>query len=522
MRPYYDFLDIDTVRYKVNGQKRLFASTVRELPLFDPQQWLVAWAQRMLLFTHGYGIVAAPLEGISPQGEPVYDSDSLPPKATVPALRPGNNAIYYGEGSELNAITNANRIASTTTPPSGRAEVEFPAASGRREDGLASQESRVRLQERRDIRPEQSDPDVLFSDLFDSDTRFHYERTPMLRVKEVAPFLYADTDAYAVSTNENINWMINGMTHTDHYPFSAMVDLGDKAFRRSPEHASPVKANYVKDSVKMTLDAYTGELNFYKWKDEPLINTWATIYPSLFKEKSEMPPQLAEQVQYPPQLFHVQFDDLYWYYHMENPLDFYSFEDAYDDADEVLGAIIDEGDAITFSMEPYYWLADTGKSLPATKDRDQFSMSMAFTPEGALNLRAITTAYQEGDDYGRLSVLQVPKGHFVPGPEQADAATDQDSFISQQFTLWTRLGLEVIRGQTMPLVVDREVLYVEPIFIRSKQNPIPQMKRVVVVYRGNAAMGRTLEEALRSAVSGIEPGDLAFAPTPDDLTGGRP
>jgi uncharacterized membrane protein (UPF0182 family) len=200
------------------------------------------------------------------------------------------------------------------------------------------------------------------------------------------------------------------------------------------------------------------------------------------------------------QLFHVQFDDLYIYYHMTDPLTFFSFEDAFDDGDEVVGPVLDQGRAITFSLEPYYWIAETGSDLPASSDETQFALSMVFTPEGALNLRSIITAYQEGDDYGRLSMLRVPKGEYFPGPEQADSAIDQDSFISQQIGLWNRRGLEVIRGHTTPLVVEGEVLYIEPLFIRSKQNPVPQMKRVVVVYRGTAGMGRNLEEALDSAL----------------------
>jgi uncharacterized protein len=190
-----------------------------------------------------------------------------------------------------------------------------------------------------------------------------------------------------------------------------------------------------------------------------------------------------------------------------------SWEDVFDDADEVKGDLLDEGDAIRFSIEPYYWVAETGVDLPASSDRYQFALSMAFTPEGAKNLRAIATAYMDGADYGRLSVLQVPKGLFYPGPEQADAAIDQDAFISQEISLWNRLGLDVIRGHTTPLVVGGEVLYVEPLFIKSAQNPVPQLKRVVVVFRGDAAMGRTLEEALRLAVAGDqEDALLAGAP----------
>ena len=288
--------------------------------------------------------------------------------------------------------------------------------------------------------------DIFFSDLIDDGTRVHYFRTPMERIKHVAPFLYTDSDPYAVTRGDGISWMLNGMTTTTRYPYSVRSELGDKSDRRTPDPQPTRWVNYVRDSVKATVDAYTGQIDLYKFADEPIINTWADVYPDLFKEREEMPAPLREQVQYPPQLMHVQFDDVYIYSHMKDPLTFFSHEDDYDDGDEVVGPILDDGRAITFSIEPYYWTAETGEDLPASSSETQFAQSLIFTPENALNLRAIATAYQDGEDYGRLSMLEVPKGTFFQGPEQADAAIDQDAFISQQIGLWTRLGLDVIRG----------------------------------------------------------------------------
>jgi uncharacterized membrane protein (UPF0182 family) len=173
-------------------------------------------------------------------------------------------------------------------------------------------------------------------------------------------------------------------------------------------------------------------------------------------------------------------------------------EDMWDDADEVLGPVMDKGHAIRFSIEPYQWMAKTGGDLPASKEETQFVRSMVFTPEKALNLRAIVSAYQDGEDYGRLVSLQVPKGHYHIGPEQAESILDQDPEISTQFTWWTRMGCEVIRGHMNTLVVDGEVIYVEPIFLRSQQNPLTQMCRVAVVMRGKAAMEENLDKAIRS------------------------
>jgi len=251
--------------------------------------------------------------------------------------------------------------------------------------------------------------------------------------------------------------------------------------------------------VKATVDAYTGAVRFYRISDDPITRTWAGVYPDLFTPDSAMPGGVRAHLLYPVQLFHIQFDDIYKQYHMTNPIEFFNMEDAWDDADEVLGPLIDRGRAITFSTEPYHWMAETGTgSLPAAERRTQFALSMAFTNEKALNLRAIATVYQDGSDYGRIVVLTVPKAHYILGAEQADAAIDQDPIISQNITWWNRLGNDVIRGHTTTLLVGNDVIYLEPLFTRSQQNPVTQLKRVVVVFRGVPRMGATLEEAFRA------------------------
>jgi uncharacterized membrane protein (UPF0182 family) len=237
-----------------------------------------------------------------------------------------------------------------------------------------------------------------------------------------------------------------------------------------------------------------------------VIETWARIYPGVMTDGEAMPEGVRAQLTYPIHLFHIQFDDIYIYYHMNEPMYFFNMEDQWDDGDEVLGPILDNGKAITFSVEPYYSLLETGKGgVPAAKgDPVQFAVGLVFTPEKALNLRAIPLVYQDGEDYGRVIVLQVPKGIYSIGPEQADATIDQNPTISEQISWWNRLGTDVIRGHTSTLVVDGEVIYVEPIFIRSQQNPVTQLRRVAVVFRGVVRMGETLEEALRAAVEAYE------------------
>lgn len=499
LRPYYDFLDVDTTRYYVNGIERMFASAVRELPLNEPKPWLAWWGQLNVLFTHGYGLVMSMVQDATAEGEPVYDSANIPPEVKQPEIDVRNPAVYYGEGAGSMAFSDVANVPEHDYPTDqGRAQTRFPAnldAGIEVDSGLKRAVLGYKAR---------SFMDFFFSDLIKpGKTRAHLFRTPLERMERIAPFLFFDRDPYAVTGGERINWMVNGMSVTDRYPYSMTGDLGDKSARQSPLAAwAPGRwVNYARDSVKVTIDAYTGAVSLYKWQADPVLDMWQDVYPDLLKPKEQMPPRLKEQVQYPPQLLHTQMDDHYIYTHQKDPLTYFSQEDVYDDADEVVGPVLGEGRQITFSKEPYYWIAKPGDSqMPPSSEETQFTQSMIFTPENALNLRAIVNVYQDGDDYGKISVLEIPKGKFFPGPEQADSVIDQDPFISQQAALWTRRGLELIRGHTTPLLVNGEIIYVEPFFIRSKQNPLPRLKRVIVVLRGEAYMGETFEAALRASI----------------------
>jgi uncharacterized membrane protein (UPF0182 family) len=503
LRPYYDFLDVDVARYTIDGRATLVTSAVRELPLLEPQPWLAFWGQRFVLFTHGYGLVAAPVGAVSSSGGPEYVSSEIPPVTTDAAIETQQASVYYGEGAGTIGFSNVR----------GLAELDFPTAQDRADVVLPTDvDAGIRMDSwlkrlafawgTRELFGLQSFVDLAMSDLITHDTRIHYRRQPLDRLATVAPFLFLDADPYAVATGDGITWMVNGMTVTDRYPYSAFGELGDKSVRRGPFPGEPRRVNYAADSVKATVDAYTGAVTLYRISDEPVIATWAAIYPDLFTPATEMPDAVRAHLQYPPQLFHVQFDDLWIYYHVTDPIAFFNQEDVFDDADEVLGPMHMPGKGITFSMEPYPSIIETGTAFPGSERQLQFAWSQIFTPEAARNLRAIITVYQDGEDYGRLSMLQLPKGSFVLGPEQAEAVIDQDDEIAQQFGFWNATGVEVIRGYLTPLIIDGELIYIEPVFIRSEQNAFPQLSRVVAVARGEAAMGETLTDALQQVFGG--------------------
>ena len=503
LRGYYNFLGVDPVRYQIGGQAHLLASSVREVPLVEPKPWLSWWGQRFLLFTHGHGLVMAPVGDKDKNGQPVYASSGIPIQATAPALTQPQPAVYYGEGSGSMAYSDVRHLQELDYATNeGRATVEYPQSvkAGVKIDSLLKRivfgwRSRQLFQ-------------IVFSNLVTSHTRVHYYRTPMERVERVMPFLYFDTNPYAVAAQGGITWMVNGIAATDRYPYSARGMLGDMSDERTTAPRPFQRANYVRDAVKATINAYTGQVTFYAVSNDPIMRTWESVYPGLFAAKGAMPTTARQQVMYPIHLFQAQFDQMYVNYHMKDALTFYNLEDRWQTGEQVLGPILPAGGPqITFPIPPNYWIADTGGGLlPGSSVDQQLAMSMVFTNQAsAMNLRAVTGVYMSGSDYGKLWELTTPKGTYSIGPGQADAAIDQDSFISQQVGFWTRRGIDAIRGQMSSVIVKGELVYVEPLFITSKQNPVPQLKRVLVVTRARAAMGRNLPEALTLAENNQAP-----------------
>jgi len=505
LRPYYHFISVDNVRYRVDGEKRMFVSAVRELPTIGfagPREWLRHWGSAALMLTHGLGLVMSPVNELKPEGGPEYVVSNIPPKATHAAFE-AEPRIYFGEGAKDDYILTDIRHLKELDQPTRQFRSESvyapPVPSGIAVDSIFKRI--VLALYTADINQ------FLFSEFVDSDrTRVHFFRTPLQRVATVAPFLFLDSNVFAFVADRKVLWMINGLTTTDAYPYSFRERLGDKADERGVEKVQERTINYGEDSVKITLDAYTGQLRFYKVADDPIVDAWARIYPRLFEPASSMPEPVAAQLNYPLQWFHIQFDDIYKRYHQQHPLEFYNAEDLWDDADEVVGSLgrgltefgtTDQG---TFSYEGYDVLLDPadlpGQALGTDGDL-QFAKLMPFTPEGARNLRSLVVALQDPGEYGRLLNLRVPQGVFVHGPEQADTLIDDDSQVNQQITLWVRHGSEVVRGHTLLLPVAGDLVYVEPLWIVSLQNQLPQVKLVSVVYRGRTTMATTLAEALR-------------------------
>lgn len=506
LRPYYKFLSVDGVRYTIDGQKRMFASAVRELPslsLVGQQEWLKYWGSAALLFTHGMGLVMSPVNEVDEAGSPTYAASEVPPRVTHEALE-HEPRIYFGEGAKdeyvLTDIRHLKEFDFATAQ--GREEFTFP---GDLTDGIRLDSLFKRLMfavHTRDVTA------FLFSRYIDPErTRVHIRRTPIARIRNLAPFLFLDSNSYAFIADKRVLWMVNGLTTTDQYPYSFPEVLGDKADERAVEKFPERVINYAEDAVKITVDAYTGRVRLYKMSDDPMITTWARIYPDLFEPASAMPVSVEAQLTYPLQWFHIQFDDIYKRYHQRDPIEFYNVEDLWDDADDTLGSLgrglsgFGTGDQMTFSYEGYDVLLDPA-DLPAGvrigKPGDlQYAMLMPFTPEAGRNLRGLIVALQDPSNYGRLIDLRVPQGMFVPGPEQIDAYIDNDRPVHQQVTMWIRHASEVMRGRTLLLPVAGDLVYVETIWVNSLQNDLPQLKLVALRYHDRITSGATLEAAIQ-------------------------
>jgi len=505
LRPYYDFLSVDGVRYSVGGEKRMYVSAARELPsvaFVGPQEWLRYWGSAALLLTHGMGLVMSPVNQVDAGGGPVYTSSNIPPEVSDAALA-HEPRIYFGEALKDDYVLTGVR---------GLQEFDYATDQFREEftfpedlvDGIPVSSWFHRLV----FALQTGDfTAFLFSRYIDHDrTRVHILRTPVARAASIAPFLFLDSNVYAFIADGRIQWMINGLTTTDRYPYSFPEILGDKADERAVEPVPERRVNYAEDAAKITLDAYSGEIRFFKVADDPIIDTWARIYPDLFEPLEAMPQSAQAQLTYPLQWFHLQFDDIYKRYHQRDFIEFYNVEDLWDDADETLGSIgrglsgFGTTDQMTFSYEAYDALIDP-VDFPAGVDAGsagdlQFVRMMPFTPEGARNLRSLVLAFQDPGNYGRLLSLQIPQGSFVPGPEQVDAYIDNDRPVHQQVTMWIRHGSEVIRGSTLLLPIQGDLLYLETLWANSLQNGLPQLKIFAVRYHDRITSAATLEEAI--------------------------
>jgi hypothetical protein len=460
IRTYYDFNSVDNDRYVINGKYRQVMLSARELNTENmPNR---SWVNERLFFTHGYGLTLGPVNQVTTEGLPVLFIRDLPPVSTVD-LRLDEPSIYYGEVSSSYALVKT-RQQEFHYPRGDDNVTTFYTGTGGVPVGSFWRRLLFSLRF--------TSTDILFTNQLTADSRILFHRRIAERVALIAPFLKFDSDPYPVISTGRLYWIQDAYTTSENYPYS------------TPAQTRSGSVNYIRNSVKIVIDAYNGTTMFYLAEPtDPIALTIGKIFPGLLHPLSEMPTGLRQHVRYPEDIFKIQ-TAIFTTFHMTNPQVFYNKEDQWQ------LPTLDTGQNAT-AMQPYY----TIMRLPGEKQTEFIEM-LPFTPRLKDNLSAWMVARSDGDHYGHLLVFQFPKQKIVYGPRQIVGRINQDQLISPQITLWNQQGSEVIWGTLLVIPVDESLLYVRPLYLRSPEGRIPELKRVIVAYQSKIVMAETLNQAL--------------------------
>ncbi len=506
LRRYYTFTDVDIDRYRINDEQRQLMLSARELDvtLFGDTR---SWTNERLVYTHGFGITAVPVDAVTPQGTPDYLVSGIDTESQVPI---GEPRIYFGE------VTDTYIVTGTTT-----AEFDHPLdtdVSG--EAGTTtvwSGDSGVGIDNllvRALFALRFGDFNLLISGQLTDDSQILFRREITERVNEVAPFLAYDADPYLVSADDRLLWVMDAYTLSARYPNAQPL----------PAQSPLAGANYVRNSVKVVVDAYTGEMRFFLADpDEPIAAAYARIFPSLFEPLSAMPDGLEAHLRYPEDLFTAQ-NEMFRFYHLQateaGATTFYNEDDRWAIPEDVVKG---NGEP----MEPYY----VSMRIPG-EDEAEFALIQPVVPEGRPNMIAWVAARMDPGHYGERIAFQFPTQTTTQGPVQVEARINQDDTISEQFTLWTNAGSRVVRGNLLVLPIgDDGLLYVEPIFLQAEGAPFPEFVRVIMADQRRVAFADTVEEGIAQLLGeaappppepGPEPPEPGESPEPSPSPGESP
>ena len=469
-RLYYDFLSVTTDRYVIDGQLRQVMLSTREISAEKLPQEAQRWVNRHLQFTHGYGIAMSPVTEVDSGGRPAFFVKDVPPQGEIPLERP---EIYYGLKSLDSMIVNTRMQ-----------EFNYPGSDGpvytsyEGEGGVTLNSLFRRLLYAWQFR----DLNILISGEIEPESRIQYRRTVAERFNVLAPFLLRDENPYVVVADGRLSWIQDAYTVTDRYPYST-------EWQRH--------FNYIRNSVKVVVDAYEGSVDFYiADSSDPLIQTYQRIFPELFKPLEEMPDHLKPHLRYPLGLFTIQVQMLLQY-HMQDAGVFYNREDQW-------SLPLQTSFGRTSTLVPYYIVA----RLPG-EDREEFLLIQPFTPVDRHNLVAWIAARSDGSHYGEIVLFRFPPGRHVDGPNQVEARIDNDAIISEQFTLWGQVGSEVSRGILLVIPLEDSILYAEPVFLKPEALEFPELRRIILADATKVVMHPTLEGSIQALVGDLPPAVLA-------------
>jgi hypothetical protein len=462
IRTYYKFSSIDNDRYTIDGKYGQVMLSARELSYDDlPSK---SWINEKLVFTHGNGVALAYVSKITPAGLPEFIVKDIPPASITKSIKISTPEIYFGE------LTGSYAIANTRIP-----EFSYPTAEGnvygsyKGSGGVALSSPLKRLA----FAAHFKDAKILLSSDITRESRILYFRNITERVRKITPFLSLDQDPYIVISDAGkLFWMIDAYTVSTRLPYSRQLRN---------------KLNYMRNSVKVTIDAYNGAINYYlSDPDDTIAKTYNAIFPGLFKDLSAMPEDLRKHIRYPREFFKTQAS-LYATYHMDDPKTFYNKEDLWEIPSHA-----------EKSMEPYYLIM----KIPEEKS-EEYVLLAPYTPAKRDNLAAWLAARCDVPNYGKLIVYTFPRDRLVYGPRQVDARIDQNSYISQQLTLWGQRGSQVIRGSLLIIPIESALVYIQPLYLAAEdKGGLPELRRIIVAYENNVVMEDTLEAAFQKIFGG--------------------
>ena len=460
IRQYYTFNDVDNDRYMVNGEYTQTFLTAREI---DENKISDTWLNVHLKYTHGYGVAMSRVDKVTSSGQPDVLIGNIPPTSSIEGIEITRPEIYFGELSNEYIIVGTDEKEFDYPDGDSNAYTQYQGNAG----------IKMNLLNRLMFSIREGSLKLLVSSNITNDSKIIIYRNVVDRVERIMPYLAYEQDPYMVTVDGKLYWMIDAYTTSSLYPYSEPYNAG-------------TSANYIRNSVKVVVDAYNGDANFYIVDEkDPIAQTYAKIYPTLFKNIDSMPDGLKEHIRYANTLFTIQAN-VYAKYHMEDVNVFYQSEDLWDIANEIYGT---EKTTIT----PNYYIA----KLPGEKKAEFFN-SVPFTPKSKQNMTALMVARNDGENYGELVLYQFPKSRTIYGPEQIEAQIDQNTEISKEFTLWTSAGTTYRRGNLFVIPINTSILYVEPVYLEAQNSSIPEVKRIIMVYKDQIAYEETLSECIIS------------------------
>ncbi|MSQ30192.1 MAG: UPF0182 family protein [Dehalococcoidia bacterium] len=491
IRQFYTFHDVDVTRYTLGGKTQQVMAAARELDIARAQG--TNWTRDRLQLTHGYGAVIAPVNEVQAEGLPRLITSEIPPKSDLIPITEAGARIYFGE-----------RTTQYVVGRSSEPEFDYPQGTGNASTSYADDRG-IRLNSlirRAMLAWELGDANLMIPGQLTADSRLLMHRQIHERVKKVVPFLVLDSDPYMVVIDGRILWMQSAYTASTHFPYSQPSGLLGAV-------------NYIRSSVQITIDAQTGDMRFYLIDGEdPVVKTWARIFPSLFQPNDAIPPAVRAHMRYPLDLFKLQ-SLLYLRYHITDPSVFFIGEDVWNIPSEKKA---NKEQAI----EPYYvTMALPDEQQAGAPSKVEFVLIMPFTPRNRQNTVAWLAGRSDGASFGKLRAYRFPTEDLVYGPAQIEARIDQNPGISQQITLWNQSGSSVLRGNLLMIPIGTSFLFVEPIYLQAENSKLPELVRVVVANGNQIAMERTFPEAL-DVVMGKHPSTLPGGQAPQPDSGARP